>query len=329
MRLNGFIRVLLLLGFSLEFSLLPSNLHLAQAQSSDNRGLELIARALKAYDAGAYTDASTSIDEAFKAGLTNELTARAILLRAQVNEKSGKLARALQDYSNALWMESLPAGERKKATEGKERVIAAMGLTSGPSSPSRAVSASDGIAASAPAEQSSSNGVFGMFSGIFGSSTPARPEPAPASQPPQNWQTSTATTAAVVEAPPKKVGASAPIRPAPAQKVASVAKPAPAPAAAPLTRKAALQQASSASVATNADGFLIVFGSANSQAAGRAKAQQIKAQLADILVNRELAVETGSSGGFEIVAGPYKAKSAAVALCSAMKQRGVSCQVTP
>jgi hypothetical protein len=328
MRLHGIIRLLVLLGFSLGIFVTAGCMNFANAQSSDGKGLELIARALKSYEAGAYTDASTSIDEAFKAGLSNELAARAILLRGQVNEKSGKLARALQDYSNALWMETLPSAERKKATEGKERVIAAMGLTSGSTPSARSADApGGGPSLPAAADQSSSGGVFGMFNGLFGSSSPAKPEPIATNEPPKGWQTSTPATAAVVEAPAKKVGASAPIRPAAATKVASVAKPAATPV--PAVKKAALQQASAASVATNADGFLIVFGSANSQAAGRSRAQQIKAQLSDILVNRDLTVEAGSSGGFEIVAGPYKAKSAALALCSAMKQRGVACQVTP
>ena len=54
---------------------------------------------------------------------------------------------------------------------------------------------------------------------------------------------------------------------------------------------------------------MIVFGQAGSEAAGRTRAQQIKAALADILVNREVEVEAGADGGYHIVAGPYKAKS--------------------
>jgi hypothetical protein len=78
-----------------------------------------------------------------------------------------------------------------------------------------------------------------------------------------------------------------------------------------------------------ASGFLIVFGPAASEAAGQTKARQIKAQLADILVSRELDVEANPAGGYRIVAGPYKVKNSALALCSAMKQRGVTCEVTP
>jgi hypothetical protein len=317
MRQFCIIRFSVLLGLSIGlYAGPPAGMSCAFAQSSDGRGLELVARAAKSYEAGAYTDAAASIDEAFKAGLSNELAARAILLRAQVNEKNGALARALQDYSNALWMETLPSAERKKAKEGKERVIAAMGL----SSPSAQQASSAGTRSVQPtATESSGSGVFGMFNGIFGSSSTKKPDTPPAAEPPKSSQTVAAVAA---EAPPKKAAVAAPAKP---PKPANAVKPAPAPTS--VAKAASLQPASASSIAS--DGFLIVFGSANSQAAGQSKAQQIKAKLSDILVNRNLDVEASPSGGFQIVAGPYKAKSAALALCSAMKQRGVSCQVTP
>jgi hypothetical protein len=99
----------------------------------------------------------------------------------------------------------------------------------------------------------------------------------------------------------------------------------PAPAAA----QASDEPASALSVASAPGGVLIVFGSASSEASGRATAKNIKAQLSDILINRQLDVTPRANGGFQIQAGPYNAKSSAVALCSAIKQRGVPCQVTP
>jgi cell division protein FtsN len=315
MRQFCIIRFSVLLGLSIGlYAGPPAGMSCAFAQSSDGRGLELVSRAAKSYEAGAYTDAAASIDEAFKAGLSNELAARAILLRAQVNEKNGALARALQDYSNALWMETLPSAERKKAKEGKERVIAAMGLSS-----AQQASSAGTQSVQPTATESSGSSVFGMFNGIFGSSSTKKPDTPPAAEPPKSSQTVAAVAA---EAPPKKAAVAAPAKP---PKPANAVKSAPAPTS--VAKAASLQPASASSIAS--DGFLIVFGSANSQAAGRSKAQQIKAKLSDILVNRNLDVEASPSGGFQIVAGPYKAKSAALALCSAMKQRGVSCQVTP
>jgi hypothetical protein len=316
MRPFGIRRLTVFLGLSIGLCLpAPGGFDLAFAESS--KGLELIAHATKAYEGGAYTDAATSIDEAFKAGLTGEYAARAILLRAEVNERTGKLASALQDYSNALWMESLPATERRKASEGKERVMSAMGLGGSPSSQQASFPASR-------AENSSSGGIFGMFNGLFGSSS--SPPPPPPAEPQKTWNTSTAAPAQTEASPVKKAPTVAAVKRATPVQTASIIKPASAPPV--LKRQAALQTTSAASVASPSDGFLIVFGSLNSQGAAQTKAQQIKAQLSGILVGRNVDVEPGS-GGYQLVAGPYKAKSSALALCSAMKQRGVSCQVTP
>jgi len=324
----------------------------ACAQSGDSRGLDLLTRATRSFDAGAYADSSALIDAAFKAGLSGELAARAILLRARINERSGAYARALQDYSNALWMESLPAADRKTATEGKERVMSAMGLSSNQqasASPQaaqpaqgrgRQASAPPPAAAPAPqpappaaAPASSSGGIGGFFDTIFGGSSSSQQPAQPPQQ--QGWQASAAQAApsqpvasavVVSQAPTRRA---APIRVDPSlQADAPPAKPARVAKATPAAAKPVSAPTSASAVASSADGFLIVFGSAPSQQAGTATARQIKAQLADILVNRDL--DVGSDGtGYRIQAGPYKAKSAANALCSAIKQRGITCMVTP
>ncbi len=75
--------------------------------------------------------------------------------------------------------------------------------------------------------------------------------------------------------------------------------------------------------------YLIVFGGVGTgNIPGRAAAQQIKAKVSDILVNRQLDVATRPDGGYQVQAGPYRVKSAALALCSAMTQRGVPCEVS-
>jgi tetratricopeptide (TPR) repeat protein len=301
------------------------------AASKGEMAIELVSRASKDYEAGAYTTALAAIEEAFKLGLDNELAARAILLRAECLEKSGMLARALADYSSALWMQNLPASERKKATEGKERVIAAMGLNT----PAQHARPSEQASASAAQSQQSgsSSGVFGMFSGLFGSSSDS--QPAPAREPQKTAQTS---------APPTAVGSwkteaeQAPAEPAKRSTHTALtaahiretsAKPTAKPAPQPQASTRTVTASASATASASGDGFHIDFGAANSEGAARSRAQQIKAQLSDILVHRELEVSSQGGGGFHILAGPYKSRSAAVSLCSAMKQRGVSCQVTP
>jgi hypothetical protein len=333
----------------------------ASAESNQGRGLELLSRAAKSYEAGAYSDAAEQIDSAFKAGLSGELAARAILLRAEINERSGASAKALQDYSNALWMESLSPADRKKASDGKERVLASMGLNSAGApgaswqasaqsgSPSSGVSgfftgvfsgAENSPAPPRPAEEaprpasapassasatatqsgSSSGGVWGFFSGVFSGAenTPPPPPPAEAEQTPQP-AAPVPVQPAPVTAPSQKTPSQAPAKPT---KVAH-AKPAPAAAS------ASAQPASALSVASAAGEVLIVFGAAGSEASGRSTAKNIKAQLSDILINRELDVAPRANGGFQIQAGPYKSKSSALALCSAMQHRGVPCKVTP
>lgn len=316
MRARGFIRLVIFASMILGAILFArAGGGTAFAQSAEGRGLEAFSQAARAYDEGDLNKASGLLDEAFQAGLSNDLNARAILLRAMIYERNGALARALQDYSNALWIGNLPAAEQKMAAEGKQRVIAAMGLGA-PEERSRQASAASPAPQAAP---QSSSGVFGMFGGIFGSSEPAAPPaqqaaPAPAPQPAQ----------AEAPAPVKRAAKVAEVKPAkaPAPKKAVREKP-PAPVKTASIQPVAMAPAASAS------GFLIVFGSAPSEAAGQTKAHQIKAAVSDILVSRQLDVAASRQGGFLITAGPYKAKGAALALCSAMKQRGVGCSVTP
>ncbi|MGA9267010.1 MAG: hypothetical protein WBV79_11250, partial [Rhodomicrobium sp.] len=159
------------LGIMVDSALPALEIGKARAESDQGRGLELLSRAAKSYEAGAYSEAAEQIDSAFKAGLSGQLAARAILLRAEINERSGASAKALQDYSNALWMESLSAADRKKASDGKERVLASMGLNSGGAS---------GASWQASAQSgSSSSGVSGFFTGVFSGAENTPPPPRP------------------------------------------------------------------------------------------------------------------------------------------------------
>ena len=279
----------------------------ARAETNQSAGVELLSRAQKSYEAGAYSDAAAQIESAFKAGLTGEMAARAILLRAEVNEKSGALAMAFQDYSNAVWMETLPPAEMKKATAGKERVKVALGLES---------SGTPGAAqAAAPQSGESQNGVFGFISGVFGGSGSQ-----PAQQPAEavaNAQPPAAVPAQPVPATARQAAAS--------QAAAKPVKVAHAKSAPPA--HASAQPTSALSVSEPGE-ILIVFGSASSEASGHATAKSIKAKLADIFVHRDLDVAAKPGGSFQIQAGPYPKKSSALALCSAIKERGIQCHVT-
>jgi outer membrane biosynthesis protein TonB len=356
--------LVVVLGFGLGImadSALPAlEIGKANAESNQGRGLELLSRAARSYEAGSYADAAEQIDSAFKAGLTGELAARAILLRAEINERSGASAKALQDYSNALWMEALSPADRKKASDGKERVLASMGLNSGSAS---------GASWQANAQSgSSSSGVSGFFTGVFSGAENTQPPPRPAEEGPRPvsapvssasatatqsgssssgvWGLFSGVFSGAENTPPPppaeaqqstEPAAPAPVQPAPAtapsQKTPSKAPAKPTKVAhakpAPAASSASAQPVSALSVASAAGEVLIVFGPASSEASGRATAKTIKAQLSDILLARELDVTPRASGGFQVQAGPYKSKSSALALCSAMQKRGVPCKVTP
>ncbi len=323
MRLRGITRLFVLASLSLGIiigAILPGAR--VFAASKEEKGIELLSRASKAYEAGAYTTALAAIEEAFKLGLNNDLAARAILLRAECLERSGALANALSDYSSALWMQNLPSAERKKATEGKERVIAAMGLNN-PAERSRTSSASASASDTQSAQSGSSGGIFGVFNGLFGSSSNSPPPSASTPQKPTASPTAATSWKPEAEESSKR-------SPQPALTAAHISEASPRPVAKPVSQPLAASRTVTAAATTTAsgDGFHIDFGAANTEGSARSRAQQIKAQLSDILVHRELIVSS-ENGGFHILAGPYKARSAAMSLCSAMKQRGVTCQVTP
>ncbi len=301
----------------------------ARAQSKEGTGLELIVKASKAFDDGDYVKAQATIDEAFKGNLDKELSARAMLLRGQIHEKSGKLSRALSDYSGALWMQNLPASEKKKATDGKERVMAAMGLATGAAKPAGASASAQTKAADQQTATQPSGGLFGMFGGLFDNGEQKKPAtsptPAPSTPPVKEAvepkakpapQTKTAAVVTKEKAKPSRQ------KEEPETETIAVVKPTAA-------KPGKLEKASApgTAAAVEAGGFFIDFGSSASSAKARTQAQAIKTKLADILVNRELSVKQGGSA-YRIVAGPYKIRAAAAAICNAMTKRGVTCEVT-
>lgn len=329
MRAPGIIRFLLLCALSLGIAAGAEQLlGTAFAANRDGRGVQAFSLAVKAYEDSDWNAAAKHVEDALQAGLSKELTARAIHLRAHVNERSGALARALQDYSTALWMGTLPKSERKVAKEGKQRVIAAMGLNSPASGGARA------SAAPKPARQSPSGGGWGLFD-VFGSSKPASPPPPAAPRPARSAAAphtakpakSRAQTSASAVFRRRKPAVTRSARTEPAARAARTASPRP-PASS--VRMASLQPAAAQdSSYGDEDGHMIRFGSARSESAGQSMARKIKASLSDILVGRDLDVQASGAGGYEIVAGPYKRKNAAIAVCSAIKRRGVRCVVSP
>lgn len=300
----------------------------AGAAAQSRKQIDAVAKAAQALEKGQHAEALKAVDESFKLELDSDLASRALLIRAQAHEKTGRTAQALADYNSAIWLQSLPATERPKAVEGRQRVMAALGLAS-----REPPSASGSTASASPS--SSGGGIGGFFEGIFGGS-PAPAPAAPAASPPQ-----AATEGWATRVTPERSAAAARQPAAPAQRAQPAAAqqaPRSAPAAsassqrvtrdsdAEPARRAPLQQAAAVSTGADAGGFDIDFGAAASERAAKSQAGKIKSQLSDILVNRELdLVPNGSQ--VRIVAGPYKARSVADALCRTIKTRGVACEV--
>ena len=145
----------------------------APAQTSD-KGLEFLSHASSAFDSGDYGEAATYIEEAMKTGLPKDLAARATLMRGQINERNGLLARALQDYSSALWMDTLSSSDKQKAADGKERVIAAMGLNTSQPGIARQVTSSGSGSLFRKQPLQAPLGVFSVCSAAFSAHLPRR-----------------------------------------------------------------------------------------------------------------------------------------------------------
>lgn len=307
--------------------------------AQSGKPLEAVSRAAKALSAGQAAEALKAVDEAFKLGLDEELASRALLIRAQAHEMSGRPAQAMADYNGAIWMQTLPTSERKKAVDGLARVKVALGLASGGSAPERPsgsglASAPTAAAETAPPAQSSGGGggVFGFLDDLFGGSSSANSQPAPqtAAAPSGNWSTRVTPGQSAArdsgESGKKQAASSS-------QRVEAPARPErrpekrPEPTRAEPKRPEPVRTAAAVDAAQQASGFDIDFGLAANRKAAQSQAKEIKAQLADILVSRELTLLPAGEK-VRIVAGPYQSESAADALCRSMLERGVACRVT-
>ena len=158
-----------------------------------------LTEASKMMEKGIPVKAIEYIDAALGSGkLSPAASAKALLMRAQAQEKLNKLAFALADYNSALWMEGLSAADKTQAEQGRDRISGKLGIAAEPSGKEGApggrtntgedtvarapTSASkDANVKSSPSEQRT-GGIGSVFSGIFGSSEPAQ-EPQPAKPP--------------------------------------------------------------------------------------------------------------------------------------------------
>ncbi len=158
--------------------------------------LASLTAAAKLIEQGEPQQAISKISEVFASGnLDNQTSAKAFLLRAQANEKLGRLSQALADYTNAMFM-GLSATDRSQAESGSKRVQAALAKGEA-GTDGWQTGAATTRTASSESQASSSDG-FSFFGGLFGGSSSAahKPEASPGNGWSQGTQVTTAAAAA-------------------------------------------------------------------------------------------------------------------------------------
>jgi hypothetical protein len=322
---------------------------LAAAPRSAGDITPALTEANKVIQKGGYAKAIEMIDEALRGGggkVPPELAAKALLMRAESNEKLGRAAYAFADYNSAIWMQGLSAADRKRAEEGQDRVSKGLGVAAPKDGPTPAATASTPPAAGgqpaaqlapansvqdAPAAQrtGSTGGIGGFFNNLFGGSSSAQASPPPQEIP----STAVAVTAPPAEpAPPPKTGQNKA-----GQKKAAGRQPEPAPEPAPAKRPG---PAAGAKQAAAAPGFVKPPETGNYVIQLAAVAEEDKAIAeADRLAKRHSAdlggrapslmiVPTADGGTlYKVVLGPYETRVEGIATCEMLKGKGLSCMV--
>lgn len=291
----------------------------ARAQSSDVTAA--LTEASKLMQKGGYVKAIEVIDGALRSGkVPSELAAKALLMRAESNEKLGRTAFALADYNSSLWMQGLSAPDRKRAEDGHGRVMKGLGVAAPQdkaevkSSPAVTGSTStkpEGKAWNADVQQApgeerkSGGGISGFFGNLFGSSSSSQRVPQEQAGPP-------ATVAVIAQVPEGK--APPPQKAAPKKAVAAAAAPAPA-----------------ASKAPESGNFAIQLAAVAEEDKAIAEADRLAKKFGPDLGGRtpSLMIVPTSDGGtlYKIVAAPFETRGEGLATCELLKSKGGSCMV--
>jgi hypothetical protein len=280
-----------------------------------------LTEASKMIEQGIPVKAIEMIDAALASGkLPPESSAKALLMRAQAQEKLNKLAFALADYNSALWMEVLSAADKARAEQGRDRIGGKLGIVAeaakkAPASGERAnagqaaalrtpTSTSSGTnVKSLPSEQRTS-GIGGFINGIFGSSEAGRE--------------------------PNRVKPVAAAKPAAATKPERT-KPASARAEKPVNVGVAQQVSPAAAPSSEGSGkFGIQFAALHSEDGAISEVERIAKKFGSDLAGRSPSVKilATNDGGtlYKIVAEPYE-RGEATAICELLKTKNLNCMI--
>jgi tetratricopeptide (TPR) repeat protein len=164
----------------------------AGATDDKQKAAELAKRtleaAIKAYESNKADEAIKGLDAALHAGLSGQLTARALYYRGLANRKLGKPGLAISDLTSALWLkDGLVGTDREAALKNRAAAYQEAGISTVPDVPQSSNSVVPAIAADPTGWQTAMNG------------TPSAAAPAPAAPTaaPPAAQAPPATTATV------------------------------------------------------------------------------------------------------------------------------------
>lgn len=141
-----------------------------------------LTQAAKLLEQGQAGQSIQLINRTLKAGgVPSKLAAKAILLRAQAQEKLGKHAFALADYNSALWMQDLSDYDRRFAEQGRRRIMTNLGVSRRNEQTASAQPVAEakvwGTEVRTTATEKRTRGIGSIFSNILGLSSEEKEEP--------------------------------------------------------------------------------------------------------------------------------------------------------
>lgn len=271
-----------------------------------------LGEAYKLMQQGLHVKAIEIIDATLKSNtIESKLAAKAMLMRAEANEKLGRTAFALADYNSAIWMQGLSPSDKAKAETGAKRVTAGLGVSNaaGSGATSSGSQTAQAGTQSPPANEGSSD-PFGFFTNLF--STSSNQEQTAAQQP---------------VAAPQPVASNQPAQPA--------ASPQQQPAAAPQRQASVEPQASgeppaAASAANPTGDFAIQLAALRSEDDAIFEVERLSKRHKAVLAGRlpKVTIHPTQDGGtlYKVVAEPFE-RGEGTATCELLKTKGTQCML--
>lgn len=100
-----------------------------RVQAQSEQAMKDLSAAYKLLQDGETSKAIAKVEEVLKKTPSDSAAAaKAMLMRAEAHEKTGKTIKALADFDAALWLQGLSSSERERAVAGRKRLMARLGI---------------------------------------------------------------------------------------------------------------------------------------------------------------------------------------------------------